>query len=169
MTNDVPTRTKFPLLLMAATLAVLVGAVVLVGRATATPPAGVASAILANGNLPDSIRLKFKDDALGFGSGLDVKRILTQRLEVIPGGSLGWHQHGGPLWAVVGSGTLTVYDVACVPTSVPAGAVYFDPGDDTHLGRNESSTEMLVVVVTIMLPDGGAPRIDVPNPGCPIQ
>ena len=169
MKNNGFPRTQFPLLVVVATLAVLVGAAALAGGATATPPAGVTATTLANGNLPDTIRLKFKDDTLGFGSGLDVKRILTQRLEVTPGGSFGWHQHGGPLWAVVGSGTLTLYDAACVPTSVPAGAVYFDPGDHTHLGRNESSTELLVVYVTFMLPDGAAPRIDVPNPGCPIE
>jgi hypothetical protein len=42
-----------------------------------------------------------------------------------------------------------------------------DPGNHTHNARNEGS-ENLIVYVVFMLPEGGAPRIDVPNPGnCP--
>jgi hypothetical protein len=42
-----------------------------------------------------------------------------------------------------------------------------DPGNHTHIARNEGS-ENVVVYVTFMLPEGGATRIDVPAPGsCP--
>ena len=74
-----------------AALAVLIGALALVGRTTATPPSGVSSTTIADGNLPEPVRLKFRDESLGFGSGLDIKRILTLRLEAQPGGTFGWH------------------------------------------------------------------------------
>jgi quercetin dioxygenase-like cupin family protein len=134
----------------------------------ATPGSGVTGELLASGTLPEEVPSKFKTE-----TGIvhaDVSKINVIRHTITPGGVFGWHQHGGPLWATVVSGNLTVYhgdDPTCTGEVYPAGSVFMDSGNHTHNARNEG-TENLVVVVTYMLPEGGAPRVDVPDPGiCP--
>jgi quercetin dioxygenase-like cupin family protein len=153
-------------------VAVLVASVSLlvavVGRAMATAPVGTTSSVIADGNLAATIPMKFKSSSSGFGSGLDVARVLVSQVEVQPGGNVGWHQHSGPVWVVVQSGTFTVYDAECHSQAFPAGTVYLDEGDHTHVARNEGS-DLLRLAVVFMLPAGGAPRIDAAQPaGCPL-
>lgn len=81
-----------------------------------------------------------------------------------PGGTFGWHEHGGPVWAVIASGTLTLYDEACQPETFNAGEAFLDGGNHTHIANNEGEVDV-VIYATFMLPTGGAPRIDVPDPG----
>ena len=134
----------------------------------ATPGSGVTGELIASGTLPEEVPAKFKTE-----TGIvqtDVSKINVIRYTITPGGVFGWHQHGGPLWATVVSGNLTIYhgdDATCTGEVYPAGSVFMDSGNHTHNARNEG-TENLVVYVTFMLPEGGAPRIDVPSPGnCP--
>ena len=75
--------------------------------------------------------MKLKDDGglhNRFGPGVDVKRIQMARFELAPGGTFGWHQHGGPVWVVVAQGTLTLYagDEGCAATTVSAGGAFLD-------------------------------------------
>jgi quercetin dioxygenase-like cupin family protein len=151
-------------------MALLMGAAAVVGTSTATPPAGVTAIPLADGNLPVPVRVKLMDEDGGFGSGTSVTRIFMVKYLVEPGGSFGWHQHGGPLWVVVTAGTLHFYsgeDPECQAQVFPTGSAFLDPGDHTHFARNEGDT-LLEVHVAFMLPTGGPPRIDVPAPGnCP--
>jgi quercetin dioxygenase-like cupin family protein len=131
----------------------------------ATPGSGVTGELLASGTLPEEVPSKFKTE-VGIVQA-DVSRINVIRYTITPGGVFGWHQHGGPLWATVVSGNLTIYhgdDPTCTGEVYPAGSVFMDAGNHTHNARNEGS-ENLVVLVTFMLPEGGSPRIDVPNPG----
>lgn len=150
-----------------ALLAVLIGAALSARPSGATPGEGVTSEPLASGNLADPVRAKFKD---WFKVDTDVSQVRVVRFTVTPGGYFGWHQHGGPVWAVIVSGTLTYYsgdDPACTPVTYPAGSTFMDPGNHTHNARNEGS-EDVVVYATFMLPEGGAVRIDMPAPGnCP--
>jgi quercetin dioxygenase-like cupin family protein len=139
-----------------------------VGTSRATPASGLTIEPIASGNLSDPIDAKFKSP-----SGVvhtDVTKITMIKQTFTPGGTTGWHQHGGPIWVVVASGTLTLYegdDASCTGVVYTPGSAFMDPGDHTHLARNEGS-ENVVVYVTFMLPEGGAPRIDVPAPGnCP--
>jgi quercetin dioxygenase-like cupin family protein len=130
----------------------------------------VTGEILASGTLPQEVPAKFKT-ATGIVQS-DISQITVYRYTIVPGGVFGWHQHGGPLWATVVSGSLTVYhgdDPKCEAEVYPAGSVFMDPGNDTHNARNEGN-ENLVVLVTYMLPEGAAPRIDIDNPGnCPFR
>jgi quercetin dioxygenase-like cupin family protein len=149
-------------------LAVLVISLVWVGTSKATPPTGLTSEPITSGSLPQRIAAKFK-----MQSGVvhtDVTQITMIKQTLAPGGSTGWHQHGGPIWVVIASGTLTLYagdDPSCTGVVYPQGSAFMDPGTHTHIARNEG-TETVVVYVTFMLPEGGAPRIDVPAPGnCP--
>jgi quercetin dioxygenase-like cupin family protein len=96
-----------------------------------------------------------------------VTNLVMIKFAVEPGGTFGWHQHGGPVWAIVTSGTLTIYssdDPSCTPHYYPAGTAFLDPGDHTHRGVNETG-QPVEVYTTFMLPAGGLTRIDAPDPG----
>lgn len=156
------------LLVIITILAVLVSSLVWVGTSRATPAAGVTVEPITAGNLPDPIWSKFKPH-----SGIvhsDISRITMSKVTFAPGGDAGWHQHSGPVWVVVASGTLTFYegdDPSCTGVAYLPGTAFMDPGNHTHTARNEGS-ENLVIYVVFMTPQGGATRIDVPAPGnCP--
>jgi quercetin dioxygenase-like cupin family protein len=140
------------------------------GTALATPAMGVSQTPIASGVLPEPISLKFKTGDGGFGKGLDVSNVAIVKNIVAPGGYFGWHQHSGPSWIIVTEGTLTFYDAhdpTCTGHPVSAGGAYFDPGDHVHNARNETNAPAENYVVRT-LPAGGAPRIDMPDPGvCP--
>jgi quercetin dioxygenase-like cupin family protein len=123
--------------------------------------------------------VKFKQDG-GMGDVLDVAGLAMMQTTTVdvsniaivknivqPGGYFGWHQHSGPSWIVITQGTLTFYDAddpSCAGVPVSAGRAYFDAGNHTHNARNETDLPVENYVVR-MLPAGGAPRIDMPDPG----
>jgi quercetin dioxygenase-like cupin family protein len=160
---------RYALLGVVALIVAAAAAAFFVERAGATAGNGVTPTIITQSALPEPIRVKFKDDG-GFGAGTAVTNLTLVRYEVQPGGYFGWHQHGGPVWAQVAAGTLTLYegdDASCTGTPYPAGTSFLDAGDHTHNARNEGETPV-VVYATFMMPAGGALRIDVPDPGvCP--
>lgn len=146
---------------------VLMSLVLFTRTASATPSSGVTSAPVASGALPEVVRAKFKAGENGFTDGTDVAKITMVRFSVIPGGTFGWHQHGGPVWVIVTSGTLSIYsgdDPTCTPQVYGVGSAFIDPGDHTHLGKNETDAPV-EVYATFMLPEGGQTRIDAPDPG----
>jgi quercetin dioxygenase-like cupin family protein len=149
-------------------LAILSSMAVWVSTSKATPASGDTVEPIASGNLSDPIWAKFKPPAGVVHT--DVSKITMSKVTFVPGGHAGWHQHSGPIWVVVASGTLTYYegdDPSCTGVVYPQGSAFMDPGNHTHIVRNEGS-ENLVIYVIFMLPAGGAPRIDVPAPGnCP--
>lgn len=52
-------------------------------------------------------------------TGTDVSKVTVMKYAAEPGASFGWHQHGGPVWAVVTAGALTLYhgdDPSCRPS-----------------------------------------------------
>ena len=135
--------------------------------AAATPPIGLTGVPVASGVLPEVIRAKFKAGENGFTDGTDVKNIVMVKFTLDPGGTFGWHRHGGPVWAIVTSGTLTIYsgdDPNCTPQVYGVGSAFLDPGDHTHVGKNETG-DPVEVYATFMLPEGGQTRIDAPDPG----
>ena len=133
----------------------------------ATPSLGLTSTTLATGRL-DQVHVKVKTDA--WKAEIDTKGLSDVTVvenHVAPGGTFGWHSHPGPSFIVVKSGTITFYDgddPSCTPEVVPAGKAVIDAGNHVHVGRNEGSVEV-VVIVTRLLPAGAAPRIDQPRPG----
>ena len=144
---------------------VFAGVILVYQNVSATPPSGVTGTTLVTGDLPELIQVKFKEVGSGFGDGDDVKQIRIAKFVAAPGGSFGWHQHGGPLWVIVSSGTLSYIDgTNCQLTLYPAGSVLFDSGNKTHSARNEGN-EPIELYIVYMLPEGGLPRIDVPDPG----
>jgi quercetin dioxygenase-like cupin family protein len=154
---------------IAVAMAIVVSTL-LAQTASATPPTGVTPYPIVSGDLENPIHIKFKDKG-GFGRGVVVDTITVVKYVVEPGGAFGWHRHGGPVWAVVSEGALTLYhadDPSCTGRTVTAGTAFLDPGiDHVHNARNLGDTPV-VVYATFMLPEGGATRIDEPDPGvCP--
>ena len=143
---------------------------------------GVTGEKVSDGFLPEIVRAKLKgDESSGFEDGTDVGRILVIKYTVAPGGSFGWHRHGGPVWAVIMQGTLTMYDgddPTCTGTDYAPlgdldgdgfvdGTALLDAGDHLHNAVNHGDIPV-VVYATFMLPDGAPTKIDAPNPGfCP--
>ena len=75
---------KRKLLIMGLTiLAVLITSVLWASPTKATPGLGVTAELLASGNLPEPIRVKFKD---GSKVDMDVTQIRTYRITIAPGG-----------------------------------------------------------------------------------
>jgi quercetin dioxygenase-like cupin family protein len=150
-----------------AILLVLASAALVSQRGTATPATGVTGTLLAAGKLNEAIRVKLKEDGLGFGNGQLITNLNVLRLVGEPGAQFGWHQHSGPHWVLVTAGTLTYYDVeggTCNAKVYPTGSAFLDPGNKTHTAWNEGSVSVEVYVFN-MLPEGGTSRIDHPDPG----
>lgn len=138
--------------------------------ALATPGSGLTTTTLATGKL-QSVDVKVKTGH--WKMKLETNRtsdVIVTENRVAPGGNFGWHSHPGPSLVIVKSGTSTFYgadEEDCTPQVYPAGSVYVDPGGDTHIARNEGTTE-LVLLVARLLPEGAPARIDQPAPGnCP--
>jgi quercetin dioxygenase-like cupin family protein len=128
--------------------------------ADATPGSGASGTILARGVAHE----KVKSHSPG------PYDVVVQQITIAPGGHTGWHTHPGSAVAVVKSGTLTIYDgddPTCTGREIPPGHVYLDPGrGHVHLGRNESTTTPLEIVVTYLdVQVGGGVRQDADNPG----
>jgi quercetin dioxygenase-like cupin family protein len=138
------------------------------GAAEATGPSGVVGELLGAGTLEKNIRGHFSlvPANTGFNVKSDIGQVITMKFTVEPGGVFGWHQHSGPVWAIVTQGNLTYYfsDPDCSSVEYPAGSVFMDQGDYTHNARNEGSVPV-EIIVTFMLPDGGAPSIPQTDPG----
>ncbi len=156
--------------LVVALAAALLGTLVLGGVVLATTAVGVTAIPIAAGNL-DAVNLNVKTDDwkmhLRTKGQTDVSVVENH---VAPGGSFGWHSHPGPSVVIVKAGAITFYNAAdptCSPTTYHAGDSFVDEGNDSHIGRNEGTQELIVVTIRFV-PDGAAPRIDQPSPGnCP--
>jgi quercetin dioxygenase-like cupin family protein len=140
------------------------------GSVLATPPTGVTSIPLAQGQF-DEINAKTLSSS--WQARIDTKGesdLYVLENKIAPGGSFGWHSHPGPSLVIVKTGALTLYrgdDPSCTPQVIPAGSGFVDDGGDVHLVRNEGSIET-DVYVTSLVPRGVARRIDEPSPGnCP--
>jgi quercetin dioxygenase-like cupin family protein len=142
-------------------------AVALGGIVLATSPSLVTNTSIATGTLgPVNVNIKTGDWKLDLRTKGDSDVVVTES-RVGPGGSFGWHSHPGPSLSVVKSGTLSFYrgdDPTCTPEIYEAGDVLIDPGNAVHIGRNEGSVD-LVLIVTRIVPHGATTRVDAPAPG----
>jgi len=147
--------------LVAATAAVVLMAAGMaalsVGPASGTASSGQSVAVVAAGHLPDRLQV----DTRG---AIDV---VTLQVTIDPGGTSGWHSHGGPVVVTVVSGTATLYEASgkgCVREDVPAGGAFWEKrGAPPHVLVNQG-TEPTVVVATFFLSGGAAPVIDASRP-----
>jgi len=153
--------------IIVALAAALLGVVAIGGVVLATPASGVTSTTIATGSL-DPVNLNVKNGdwkAQIRTKGQTNLTVVENR--VAPGGTFGWHSHPGPSLIIVKSGTISFYradDPSCTPEVHSAGDAYVDEGTDVHVGRNEGTVEV-VLIVTRLLPAGAPARIDEPDPG----
>jgi hypothetical protein len=155
----------------------MLGAMILVALAAfvavtkANPPTGVTPTLLARGTYqPFNVRSDPQgsiDDFRAHSTGsIDV---VVQRHDYLPGANTGWHQHSGPIFITVTSGTLTFYeynDPTCTPHIYTAGQGFVDTGDG-HIGYNRTNAPASDVAVAIA-PVGAAFRTELsaPNQYC---
>jgi quercetin dioxygenase-like cupin family protein len=120
------------------------------GAASATPSRGVTGTILAQWSAGD--------------------RDYTLREVVIdPGGSTGWHDHDGTLYAFVKKGVLTRTLGDCTTEFVHRGGeTLIEEPDHVHIGRNLGTSPMVLEVLYVN-PAGTPLSRDEPNPGCPFD
>ena len=159
-------RSRFIVAIVGALLA----ATALGGAVLATPASGVTSTTLATGNLDDqNFVVKNGEWVVQLRTKGETSMTVTEN-RVAAGGAFGWHSHPGPSLVVVKSGSVTFYradDPTCTGVVHTVGDAYIDPGSVTHIARNET-TEELVLIVTRFAPPGVPTRIDQPDPGtCP--
>ncbi|MFD4294324.1 cupin domain-containing protein [Rhodococcus sp. NPDC058532] len=135
---------------LAATAALTsIAAFGLTAPAGATPPQGVTADTLAELELAPSL---LPPPPPGHAAVPDETEGTLRRLVIAPGGSTGWHRHGGHVQGLVVSGTLTRVLPDCSRVTSPAGAwVTEDPGGD-HVGLN-LGPDPVVLLVTYLLPD----------------
>ena len=140
------------------------------GVVQATPPSGVVGTNLAVGTFGEIDAKTLTSDWQARINTKGASDLYMVQNVFAPGASFGWHSHPGPSLVIVKTGALTLYradDPTCTPEVVHAGSGFIDNGHDTHLVRNELSTETVVYVVSL-IPQGAARRIDEPAPGnCP--
>jgi quercetin dioxygenase-like cupin family protein len=171
------TRSRSRILATITAAAALLAAALLGLPARATPPShDVITNTIGVGRFVD-IDTKVKTD-INAGSPTEFwrARIKTKRASdlyvlentIPPGETFGWHSHPGPSLVIVKSGTATFYlaaDPTCSPHVVPTGSGFVDQGHDVHVVRNDGTTNLVTVVVSLV-PAGFARRIDEPSPGC---
>ncbi len=166
MTAKTLLRPRF-VFLAALLAALLASAVWAVSLARATPPSGLTATPLGAGNLPQPVQINLNG---GMGPGIAVAQLMTTKYVLEPGGTFGWHQHGGPVWVVVAAGTVTLYDgddPACQAHAHTAPVALLDEGTHTHVARNEGDVNV-EIYATFMLPEGGQARVDAAAPSqCP--
>jgi quercetin dioxygenase-like cupin family protein len=152
--------------LMFALLAALLIAMAAFGFVQATPASGVTPTPIASGSLdPVNFNVKTGDwmAHVRIKGQTDVSVVENR---IAPGGSFGWHSHPGPSLIIVKAGTITFYradDPTCTPDVRTVGDALIDEGSSAHIGRNEG-TEEVVVIVTRWLPAGAPTRNDEPAP-----
>ena len=140
-----------------------------------TVSSGSQSTLLGRATFGDPSDQTFKVKRISGGWHAEVKAIpnldiAVQRIVFQPGGQSGWHQHPGPVFIEVVTGTMTFYesdDPSCTPIVRSAGQGYLDVGEHAHIARNESGAVAENIVI-YLAPQAAALRIDAPAPGnCP--
>ncbi|KOV85868.1 cupin domain-containing protein [Nocardia sp. NRRL S-836] len=117
------------------------------GVASATPSRGVTAHVIAQWS----------------AAGRDYT---LRELTIDPGGSTGWHNHDGTVYAVVKAGVLTRTLGDCTTTFVHhRGDVLVEEPNHVHIGRNLGTAPMVLEVLYVN-PAGTPLSRDEPNPGC---
>src|SRR5512139_3947703 len=115
MRDELKMSGKLITAILIVSMAALAG--VLVGMTAATPSSGFNVTVIASGDLPKPIQTIINStgfkEGTGFGASLDVSKIVVLKVKFEPGGTSGWHKHGGPAWVVINSGNLTYYNESC--------------------------------------------------------
>lgn len=138
--------------------AVLAGVGVVTGTASGTPSSGSSTAVLGRAVISEDIKVNTKAIKVKTKEPVEV---ITQTVTFQPGGTSGWHSHPGPVFVVVKSGTVTVYDASCAPRRYSAGQGFVE-GPEPAVVRNEGTT-VSENVATLLVPAGTPARTESPS------
>lgn len=150
-----------------------------------TLASGFKSTPVARGNA-GTIRVHANTNGYTFElNAQDNTDVAVANVTINAGGSSGWHSHPGPVFAIVKTGSVTVYqvgghgdhpesstlgqrDATCSRTVHPAGTVFVEPPGHVMNAVNEDPNNPATVTATYLVPAGVALRIDQPKPAsCP--
>ena len=138
---------------------------IFVASGSATPPVGLTNLQLGRGTFPPHAIVPL--------AGTDV---VMAQITVNPGGSSGWHSHPGGAIIVVAQGSLTKYHATgngrhvsrCEITPYSAGQAFIEAPGEVDQVINTGTAPYILYVTFPLVPQGGATRIDQPDPGtCP--
>ncbi|WP_434440439.1 cupin domain-containing protein [Lentzea sp. E54] len=92
-----------------------------------------------------------------------------REIVIDPGGSTGWHNHDGTVYAYVKKGVLTRTLGDCTTTFVHhRGDALTEEPNHVHIGRNLGTSPMVLEVLYVNPPSTPLSR-DEPNPGCSFE
>ena len=129
--------------------------------ALATPGSGIVGTILASGTLAQRANIQTSD--IHFHSNGPTK-LVTQRNDLVPGGSSGWHMHPGLVLATVTQGTVTLH-ANCDAQAYSQNQSFYEPPFSPVMVTNDTAASASFVV-TYVVPAGSIVRIDAPAPDC---
>jgi hypothetical protein len=130
--------------------------------ALATPGSGIAATILAKGTLAQPAHVETSDIHFHSNTALT---LVTQRVELQPGGSSGWHMHPGLVLATVTQGTVTLHGSSCDTQAYSATESFMEPAFRPVMVTNDTGA-VADFVVTYAVPAGSIVRIDSAAPDC---
>ena len=139
------------------TLVALAASVAIAGTVFAVHgPGGVTPTLLARGTLAESVKVNFGDIKIQTKGPVDVATLQVTFNR--GGGSAGWHIHPGPVFVVIQSGELSVWDEDCVKNTYGVGETFFEMGPEASmLVKNEDPDTDAVVIGTFIVPVGATP------------
>ena len=128
-----------------------------VGTAFATHvPGGTTPVLLARGTLAEKVKVNVGDIKIQTKDAVDVATLQVTFAK--GGGSAGWHIHPGPVFVVIKSGEISVWNEDCEKTVYGVGETFFEMGPEASmLVKNEDPDTDAVVVGTFIVPVGAAP------------
>ena len=119
-------------------------------------PGGTTPVLLARGTLAEEVKVNVGDIKIKTKDAVDVATL--QVTFARGGGSAGWHTHPGPVFVVIKSGEISVWNEDCEKTVYGAGETFFEAGPkESMLVKNEDPDTDAVVVGTFIVPVGATP------------
>ena len=110
------------------------------------------SSVVANGTIADTFKFNVGD--IKVQTKRPVK-IVVLDVSFPALASAGWHNHPGPVFVVIKTGTLSVWNARCEKNTYTVGQAFFEPGPESSLlVKNESATEAATVSATFLVPPG---------------
>jgi quercetin dioxygenase-like cupin family protein len=108
--------------------------------------------IVAHGTIADTFKYNLGDIKVQSKGPVD---IFVADVSFPALASAGWHSHPGPVFVVVKTGTLSVWDTSCAKHTYGPGSSFFEPGPESSLlVKNESATVAVTVSATFIVPPG---------------
>ena len=139
------------------------------GTAIAThAPGGTTPVLLARGTLAEKVKVNVGDIKIKTKGAVDV--VTLEVTFAKGGGSAGWHTHPGPVFGVIQSGEISIWNEDCEKTVYGVGETFFEMGpEESMLVKNEDPDTDAVVVATLIVPVGAAPLTITTEHRCGIE